>query len=57
MLVEADLHQCFGADFEAIRTTRSWRWLRVRILGLLTTPSRLQRAVLPEAFPPVPPLI
>jgi hypothetical protein len=27
---------------------RSWRWLRVRIRGLLTTDSRLSRAFQPE---------
>lgn len=37
-LVEADLHQHFGLDLDEI-PDRSWRWLRVRIRGLLYDPS------------------
>ena len=39
-LVEADLHAVYGIDCEDahLMASRSWRWLKVRIDGLLTTP-------------------
>ncbi|MEU9557973.1 hypothetical protein [Streptomyces fumanus] len=51
MLIEADLHQVYGIDVEdgradgtgGILQRRTWRWLQLRILGLLSTESRLQR--------------
>ncbi|WP_091638497.1 hypothetical protein [Micromonospora pallida] len=50
-LVEADLHDVYGVDVEdrALLRTRSWRWLDVRISGLLAADTRLHRA-----FAPVP---
>jgi hypothetical protein len=44
-LVEADLHEVYGVDIGApgLLDARSWRWLRVRILGLLSADSRIQR--------------
>lgn len=38
--VEADLHERYGLDVEDddLMTTRSWRWLRTRITGLLKIP-------------------
>lgn len=41
-LVEADLHELYGIDVESgILRTRSWRWLRTRIAGLLTAAAAL----------------
>lgn len=38
-LVEADLHEVYGIDLEDPRLARrSWRWLRIKIIGLLTAP-------------------
>ncbi|WP_281895376.1 hypothetical protein [Phytohabitans aurantiacus] len=49
--VEADLHQVYGVDVEdrALMKARSWRWLKTRILGLLTTDCRVYRALAPKA--------
>lgn len=50
-LVEADLHQVYGIDIDdrELRETRTWRWLRVRIGGLLTNPdTRICRALAKE---------
>ncbi|TMV00278.1 hypothetical protein FGK60_09750 [Streptomyces sp. DASNCL29] len=48
-LIEADLHEVYGLDVEAsgILRARSWRWLRIRILGLLSADSRLARHFAP----------
>jgi hypothetical protein len=48
-LVEADLHEVYGVDVGApgLLAARSWRWLRVRILGLLSADSRLARHLNP----------
>jgi hypothetical protein len=46
-LVEADLHETFGIDMEdrdQLRS-RSWRWLHVRITGLLSANTRTARAL------------
>jgi hypothetical protein len=50
-LVEADLHDVYQIDVEepGLLASRSWRWLRVRIIGLLTTESRLKRHFAPPA--------
>ena len=53
-LVEADLHQVYGLDVGApgLLRARSWRWLRVRVLGLLSAPdSRLPRHFAPDPKP------
>lgn len=53
-LVEADLHERYGFDAGApdALTTRSWRWLRARILGLLD-PTVVHRTRLGYAlYPP-----
>ncbi|MFI0739347.1 hypothetical protein ACH4PU_14845 [Streptomyces sp. NPDC021100] len=49
-LVEADLHEHYGIDLgdDRLLRSRSWRWLRLRILGLLSTESRLARVLLPQ---------
>lgn len=49
-LIEADLHQHYGIDIDdpAVRTGRSWRWLRLRILCLLSTDSRVARHFAPS---------
>jgi hypothetical protein len=48
-LVEADLHETYGVDVGApgLLDTRSWRWLRLRILGLLSADSRINRLLYP----------
>ncbi|MFE7017554.1 hypothetical protein ACFVAQ_45045 [Streptomyces sp. NPDC057651] len=53
-LVEADLHEVYGIDVGApgLLAERSWRWLRVRILGLLSAESRLARRLTPEPETP-----
>ncbi|GGO54100.1 hypothetical protein GCM10012286_63070 [Streptomyces lasiicapitis] len=44
-LIEADLHEAYGVDVghRRLMRARSWRWLRVRVLGLLSADSRLAR--------------
>lgn len=57
-LVEADLHDVYGIDVEdrELMRSRSWRWLEVRITGLLAADTRLYRALAPEPeLPDVPP--
>ncbi|MEV0114464.1 hypothetical protein AB0H77_14605 [Streptomyces sp. NPDC050844] len=48
-LIEADLHEVYGIDLGApdLLRERSWRWLRLRILGLLSAESRLSRHFAP----------
>jgi len=55
-LVEADLHEIYGVDVGApgLLQARSWRWLRVRILGLLSSDSRIQRLLNPPPPPAKP---
>lgn len=50
--MEADLHERYGVDVEdrALMRVRSWRWLKVRIAGLLACESRLHRALNPDAY-------
>jgi hypothetical protein len=52
--VEPDLHEHFGIDLSdpAIRHGRTWRWLQVRILALLSIDSRLYRHFKPPEPPP-----
>jgi hypothetical protein len=49
LLLEADLHETYGVDVEApgLLASRSGRWLRTRILGLLAVDSRLHRVLRP----------
>ncbi|MGQ4358570.1 hypothetical protein [Streptomyces sp. SAS_272] len=52
MLIEADLHQVYGIDVESgILQRRTWRWLQLRIIGLLSTECRLQRHFNPPEEP------
>ncbi|MBK6015152.1 hypothetical protein [Streptomyces sp. MBT53] len=55
-LVEADLHEVYGIDADApgLLDERSWRWLRVRIFGLLSADSRIQRLFNPPPEPKKP---
>jgi|SRR6266498_790167 len=47
-LIEDDLQELYGIDVESgILRARSWRWLRVRIVGLLSCESRLARILTP----------
>lgn len=47
-LIEADLHDTYGIDVESgILHERSWRWLQIRIGGLLCAETRLRRHFAP----------
>jgi hypothetical protein len=47
-LIEADLHDTYGIDVEdGILRRRTWRWLQVRIFGLLSAETRLYRHFAP----------
>ncbi|MFB8772096.1 hypothetical protein [Streptomyces broussonetiae] len=47
-LIEADLHSEYGIDASSgVLRQRSWRWLQVRILGLLCAETRLRRHFAP----------
>jgi hypothetical protein len=52
-LIEADLHEVYGVDVGApgLLDDRTWRWLRVRILGLLSADSRINRLLYPPDEP------
>lgn len=52
-LIEADLHEVYGVDVgePGLLDTRSWRWLRIRILGLLSADSRISRLLDPPPDP------
>ncbi|WP_018793575.1 hypothetical protein [Salinispora arenicola] len=45
--IEADLHEVYGIDVEDpdVMRRRSWRWLRVRVAGLLAADTRITRAM------------
>jgi hypothetical protein len=48
LLIEADLQEHYGIDVgSGVLGERSWRWLRTRILGLLSTDSRTSRYFAP----------
>ncbi|MFJ6566218.1 hypothetical protein ACIQNU_02270 [Streptomyces sp. NPDC091292] len=52
-MIEADLHQAYGIDVESgVLRERSWRWLQVRILGLLSTESRIAQHFSPPPETP-----
>jgi len=52
-LIEPDLHSEYGIDTASgILTDRSWKWLRTRVLGLLTCESRIQRKLSPPPEAP-----
>lgn len=44
-LLEADMHAEYGVDLDdrTVLKRRSWRWLRVRVAGLLAADTRLHR--------------
>lgn len=46
-LVEADFHEVYGVDLSAVKRTRTYRWFLVRLIGLLSTESRVQRVLRP----------
>ncbi|MGA5509354.1 hypothetical protein [Streptomyces umbrinus] len=50
------MHEIYGVDVGApgLLQARSWRWLRVRILGLLSADSRIQRLLNPPPPPAKP---
>jgi hypothetical protein len=41
--LEADFHDVYGVDLEAVFRVKSWRWFMVRVDGLLSCDSRLRR--------------
>ncbi|MYU21193.1 hypothetical protein GTY84_04935 [Streptomyces sp. SID8352] len=52
-LIEADLHQVYGIDVEdGVLQRRTWRWLQVRVLGLLSAETRLHRHFAPPPEDP-----
>ena len=58
-LIEADLHSEYGIDVEdgraegnGILQRRTWRWLQIRILGLLSAETRLHRHFAPPPEDP-----
>jgi hypothetical protein len=54
-LLELDFQEVYGLDLvngdSDLMRRRSWRWFRVRVLGLLSTESRLQRVLNPQSPP------
>lgn len=52
-LIEADLHEVYGIDVGApgLLRERSWRWLRLRVFGLLSADSRISRLLNPPPEP------
>jgi len=48
-LVEADMHEIYGIDLgdRSLLQSRTWRWLFVRLVGLLSTECRIQRVLNP----------
>ncbi len=46
-LIEADFQEVYGVDLTAVRGQRSWRWFVIRLAGLLSTESRIQRVFNP----------
>lgn len=50
MIVEADLQSEYGIDVDDrdLMRTKGWRWLEVRIQGLLAADTRLHRALAPQ---------
>lgn len=48
-LVEIDFQQVYGIDLSTpgLLDERSWRWLLVRLYGLLSTKGRVQRVLNP----------
>lgn len=49
-LVELDFQKEYGIDLSSgILKQRSWRWLRLRMVGLLSIESRVQRVLNPTA--------
>ncbi|BCJ64153.1 hypothetical protein [Polymorphospora rubra] len=49
-LLEADMHEVYGVDLEdrGLLRSRSWRWWKVRVQGLLAADTRLHRALSPR---------
>ncbi|MEV0444504.1 hypothetical protein AB0I84_29185 [Streptomyces spectabilis] len=47
------MHEVYGIDLgdPHLMRARSWRWLRVRVLGLLSADSRLARHLAPADEP------
>jgi len=53
-LVQLDMHQTYGIDMgdRDLLRSRSWPWLRLRVVGLVSEPgTRLQRALRPSETP------
>jgi len=53
-LIETDMHQVYGIDLgdRGLLRARTWRWLKVRIAGLLDDPgTRLFTTLFPPRSP------
>jgi hypothetical protein len=48
-MVELDFHEIYSIDLAepGLLAARSWRWLFIRLVGLISTESRIQRALNP----------
>ncbi|MEU8195230.1 hypothetical protein AB0C10_15765 [Microbispora amethystogenes] len=55
-MIEADFQSHYGIDLgtPGLLISRSWRWLRTRILGLLSADTRTARQFAPEQEQPDP---
>lgn len=57
-LIDADLHAEYGIDTASgILDDRTWKWFRVRVLGLLNCESRIQRKLTPPEKAPKTPQV
>lgn len=52
-IIELDFQEVWGIDMRepGFFTSRSFHWFRLRVIGLLSTESRLQRVLLPQKAP------
>jgi hypothetical protein len=50
-LVELDFQEVYGIDLgePGILRRRTWRWITLRVVGLLSTECRVQRVLNPQA--------
>ena len=50
VFVESGIHAMFGVDISRVkvRRTRSWRWFKARLAGLLASDTALARTLAPQ---------